>query len=80
MKTVEHDITIKLGAFLIACAVLYSLGAWSIWVIQCFTGVRGSTFWMSLFFLVISHILPRSFGGLPMLILSIATLYIWIFL
>lgn len=80
MKPVKYKIQIEITAIAIVFAVLYAIAAWSIWVIECFTGVRGSTFWMAVFLVLVSGILPQQCKGLPVLLLSIATLYIWILL
>lgn len=76
----QYSIQLKLGVIIIACAVLYALAAWAAWVIQSFTGVHGNTFCMALFFMVLAQILPKKYGGLPVLALTISTFYIWILL
>ena len=78
MKPVDSALILKVGALLAVCfAVYYALAAWAIWVVRCITGVSGNTFCMMLFLIVVSHILTKKYSGLPVMLLLIATLYIW---
>jgi len=80
MKPVEYRFEIKIGAIICALFLLYAFAAWAIWIVNRILHIQGSTFWMALFFMVLSHIIPKKYSGLPACAMCIATLYIWIFL
>lgn len=78
MKRSNLALILKVILLLAVCfAVYYALAAWAIWVVSSLTGVTGSTFFMMLFLIVVSHILTQKYSGLPVMLLIIATLYIW---
>lgn len=78
MKLVNTTLLLKVAALLAVClGAYYAFAAWAIWVVQCITGVTGNTFCMMLFLILLSHIVPPKYSGLPLIVLLISTLYIW---